>query len=284
MGLFKKKQKDEIVQEPVRTDGAQQHQAVKAFADQFLADEVHLLAVTGPSGISYTQDEQSGLWHVCFGLTAWMDKYATEIELGNARLEAMLDDDLLEFLLGRIPRNFVISVTARPSLDGNRFLMTDLPAPAFDPDLHTIAQQQKQPVSIDVEELGKFTLNRSLGWYEAGVDWCGREVSLTFDQAQDSLAAAQDTARALMREKEQWDTRIRQFAADELLSRARSFPEADEYLSREDFIALMECDSILSAPDGAFEFWFGGEDLLMLHPVHVTGTLNDGPTFAEIEE
>lgn len=283
MGLFKRKQKDESVQEPLRTESVQQ-QTVKAFADQFLADEIQLLAVTGPSGISYTQDERSGLWHVCFGLTAWMDKYATEIELGDARLEAMLDDDLLEFLLGRIPRNFVISVAARPSLDGSRFLMTDLPAPAFDPDLHAIAQQQKKPVSIEVEELGKFTLNRSLGWYEASVDWCGREVSLTFDQAQETLAAAQNTARALMREKTQWNARVREFAADELLSRARSFLEEDEYLSREDFVALMECDSILASPDGAFEFWFGGEDLLMLHPVHVTGTLNDGPTFAEIEE
>lgn len=282
MGLFKRKQKDEPVNEPIRAESVQQ--TVKAFADQFLADELHLLAVTGPSGISYAQDEPSGLWHVCFGLTAWMDKYATEVELGEARLEAMLDDDLLEFLRGRIPRNFVISVTARPSLDGNRFLMTDLPEPAFDPDLHAIAQQQKEPVFIEVEELGKFTLNRSLGWYEAGANWCGREVSLTFDQAPEALVPSQDTARALMREKEQWDARIREFAADELLSRARSFLEPDEYLSREDFIALMECDSILAAPDGAFDFWFGGEDLLMLHPVHVTGTLSDGPTLAEIEE
>lgn len=283
MGLFKKKQKNAPVHEPIRAESTQ-HLAVKAFADQFLADEIHLLAVTGPSGISYAQDEQSGLWHVCFGLTAWMDKYASEIELGEARLEAMLDDDLLEFLLGRIPRNFVISVTARPSPDGSRFLMTNLPEPTFDPDLHAIAQQQKEPVFIEVEELGKFTLNRSLGWYEASVDWCGREASLTFDQAEETLAAAQDTARALMGEQEQWDKRIREFAADELLSRARSFPEADEYLSREDFISLMECDSILAAPDGTFEFWFGGEDLLMLHPVHVTGTLSDGPTLAEIEE
>lgn len=284
MGLFKKKNKVEPVQAPAQEESNPQRQAVKTFAEDFLSEEIELLAVTGPSGVSYEQDEASGLWHVCYGLTAWTDKYADEIEMGNARLEALLDDSLLEFLLGRIPRNFVISVNARPNEDGTRFLMTELPSPTFDPDLKAIADAQKQPITIEVDGLGTFTLNRNLGWYESLMNWAGKEITLTFDQDPDGLAGSQDTARALMAEPEQWDSRMCCFAADTLLEKTLTFLEEGETFAREDFLAKLECDSILASPDGAFEAWFGGEDVFMLHPVHVTGTLADGPTFAEIEE
>lgn len=285
MGLFNKKKKGDAQQQNTQAKAEEQRQEVRIFGEQFSSEEITLLAVTGPAGLSYKKETGSDLWHISLPLTAWMDKYASEIELGEATLEALLDDQLLDYLLSRIPRNFVISVSARPDCTASRFLMTGLPTPTFDPDLKTIADEQKAPVTLDVDGLATFSLNRNLGWFEALVDWAGAEITLTFDQKEDARDAAIDTARALMSDPEGWDSRLCIFAADQLLERAQELTEEDEDpISREDFLAKLECDSILAAPDGVFEVWFGGEDLFMLRPVHVKGTLTDGPTLAEFEE
>ena len=284
-GLFKKK-KEEPVQEAAQAPEQEQSQEVKAFAADFPGEETDILAVTAPAGVGSEKVGDSGLWKVTIGLTAWMDEYTHELRQGDARLEAVVDGKLREYLHGRVPGNFIITATVRPSEDGTRFLMTDLPKPGFDPELKAILEEQKKPVTLEAEGLGTFTLNRSLGWFEASVDWQGTEVSLTFDQAEETRDAAQDTARALLGEQESWDARVRAYAADTLLDRANELLGEDEdaqAITREDFLAQLEPDSILAGPGGAFEFWFGGDDLFLEHPVHVTGTLADGPQQAEID-
>ena len=284
-GLFKKK-KEEPVQEPAQAPEQEQSQEVKTFAAGFPGEETDILAVTAPAAVGSEKVGDSGLWKVTIGLTAWQDEYTHELRQGDARLEAVVDDKLREYLHGRVPGNFIIAATVRPSEDGTRFLMTDLPKPGFDPELKAILEEQKKPVKLEVEGLGTFTLNRSLGWFEAAVDWQGAEVSLTFDQAEETREAAQNTARALLEEQESWDERVRAYAADTLLDRANELLGEDEdaeSITREDFLAQLEPDSILVGPEGAFEFWFSGDDLFLEHPVHVTGTLEDGPQQAEID-
>ncbi|MGN0968708.1 MAG: DUF2262 domain-containing protein [Oscillospiraceae bacterium] len=284
-GLFKKK-KEEPAQENPKVQEQEQSQEVKTFAADFPGEETDILAVTAPAGVGSEKVGDSGLWKVTIGLTAWQDEYTHELRQGDARLEAVVDDKLREYLHGRVPGNFIIAATVRPSEDGTRFLMTDLPKPGFDPELKAILEEQKKPVTLEVEGLGTFTLNRSLGWFEAAVDWQGAEVSLTFDQAEETREDAQNTARALLDGQESWDERVRAYAADMLLDRANELlgeDEGAEAITREDFLAQLEPDSILAAPEGAFEFWFGGDDLFLAHPVHVTGTLEDGPQQAEID-
>lgn len=280
-GLFKKKK-----EEPKQEAAQEQSQEVKAFAADFLPEETDILAVTGAAGAGSDRVGDSGLWKVTIGLTAWMDEYTHELRQGDARLEAVVDDKLKEYLHTQVPRNFIISATVRPSEDGTRFMMTDLPKPGFDPDLKAILEEQKKPVTLEAEGLGSFTLNRALGWFETAVDWIGAEVSLTFDQAEETRDAAQDTARALLREQAVWDERVRAYAADTLLDRANELRDEEgesDPITREDFLAQLEPDSILAGPGGAFEFWFSGDGLFLAHPVHVTGTLESGPLQAEME-
>ena len=285
-GLSKKKQKEPTVQDTAREHAAQLDQAYKSVAEEFLSEETDILAVTGPDGAGSDEIGQTGLWKVTVGLTAWMDEYAGQVQRENAQLEAVADDKLKEYLMTRVPRDFLISVTVRPNADSTRFLMTSLPKPGFDPELKAILEEQKKTVTLEVEGLGTFTLNRSLGWFEAGLDWLGREVSLTFDQAEEGRAAAQETARTLLAAAEDWDGRVRGYAADVLLDRANQLlgEDGEEELTREEFLTGLEPDSILVGPEGAFEFWFDGEDFFLTHPVHVTGNLIQGPVRAEFEE
>lgn len=282
---FKKKKKTEPVIEQEQPDSSEQEQRqeIKAFAAQFTGEETDLIAITAPSSIAHIPVGDTGLWRVAMGLTAWMDEYEGVVHQQPASLEAMMDDTLLEYLLTHVPRNFIISVTVRPHAEGDRFLMVDLPKPGFDPVLKAILEVQKAPVTMETDDLGTFTLNRTLGWFEAAVDWVESEISLTVDQTEEGRQAALDTARALLADKESWHERVCAFAADTLLEQARGLLEEDEELSREDFIAQMDAESVMTAPDGAFEFWFGGDDLLLAHPVRVSGNLTDGPIDASME-
>lgn len=284
-GLFKKK-KEEPKQEIKETPVQPQSPEIKEFAADFLPEETDILAVTGPAGFSHDRIGESGLWKVTLGLTAWMDEYTNELKQGLATLETIADDKLLEYLLSRVPRNFIISVTVRPSTEGNRFMMTDLPKPGFDADLKAILDEQKKPITLDVDGLGTFTLSRTLGWFETTVDWLDSEISLTFDQAEETHDSAQETARALMADQSCWDDRVRAFAADSLLDKVNTLlseEDTDETISREEFIDQLALDSVLAGPDGTFEFWFSGEDFFLAHPVRVSGDLEQGPTQAEMD-
>lgn len=285
-GLSKKKKKEASGQDDARRRAAEMDQAYKSVAEEFLSEETDILAVTGPGGAGSEEIGQTGLWKVTVGLTAWVDEYEGQVRRESARLEAVADDKLREYLMTRVPRDFLISVTVRPNGDSTRFLMTSLPKPGFDPELKAILEEQKNPVTLEAEGLGTFTLNRVLGWFETTVDWLGSQVSLTFDQGEEGRAGAQETARALLAAREDWDGRVRAYAADTLLDRANELlgEDGEEGITREEFLARLEPDSILVGPEGAFEFWFGGEDLFLAHPVHVTGTLEQGPARAEFEE
>lgn len=282
-GLFKKKK-----EEPKQAAEQNQEQSpeVKAFAEGFPGEETDITAVTGPGTFDRDPVGESGLWKLSIPLTAWMDEYTKQLQQGEARLEAVIDQKLLDYLLERIPRNFIITATVRPNADGTRFLMSDLPKPGFDPDLKAILEEQKKPVTLDVDELGTFTLSRAMGWFEATVDWLGAEVSLTFDQAEETRDSAQETARALVSDQETWDKCVRTYAADTLLDKANELlgEENSDAITREKFLEQLALDSILAGPDGAFEFWFSGTDLFLTHAIHVTGALDKGPLQAEIDD
>ncbi len=276
-----KKKKDA----PRSTAQGEQSEEYRAFAAQFQAEEVDLLAVTGAAGAGSDPLGDTGLWKVTIGVSAWMDVYEKQVHREDARLETVVDDTLREYLLARLPRDFILSVTARPGAEGAHVWMTDLPTPGFDPELKAILDEQKKPVTFQAEGLGTFALNRALGWFEAGVDWRGRETTLLVDRAEEGRDAALDTARALLEAQEDWDERIRACAADALLDEAARMcaEEGGQELSREDFLAQLEPDSILVGPEGAFESWLGGDGFFLAHPVHVTGCLERGPERAEWE-
>lgn len=275
---FKKKK-----EEPKNTEPQEQNQEVKAFAADFLPEETDILAVTGGSSLDTDQSGDSKLWKVRMGLTAWKDVYTQELQQGEGTLEALVDDNLLEHLRARLPRDFLIRVTVRPCADGVRFLMTDLPKPDFDPELKAILEEQKKPVTLEADGLGTFTLSRTMNWFQAEVDWAGQPIQLIFDRDEnqdDSLV----TARALMENREDWDRRVREFAARELLEQVNDALQEDGPITGEQLLDGLEAESVQVSGTGAVEFWLHDDELLWGRAIHVSGTLEDGPTSAEFEE
>ena len=193
-----------------RQDAAEVPQEFRALGQDFLPEELNILAVTGASGFGGGRSQGEKLWTASIGLTAWMEEDSPDIHQGDFRLVALADDRLMDYLRQRVPRDFIIKCRARLSVDGSRLLMLELPQPGFDPDLKAILDEQKKPVSTWVEGLGTFTLNRTVDWFEATVDWLGSEIALDFDRGvPEEMASAQETGRALMASQADWDHRVR---------------------------------------------------------------------------
>lgn len=284
-GLFKKK-------EAPKASASQESSAIKFFAADFSTEELDVLAVTGPTGFGAVQQEDSGLWEASIGLTAWMEEDSPEIHREETGLVTLCDDTLRGYLRQRVPPDFLIKFRARPSLDGTRLLLLDLPQPAFDPDLKAILEEQKKPESTFAEGLGTFVFNRQVGWYEAEVDWLDGTVRLDIDKGEaEAMKAAQDTARALLADAEGWDGCVRAFAASRLAGLSGQWaPDgiaeedgASEDMTPEEFAQRLELDAIQVDDQGGFTFWFTEGEMFWGHSIRVSGTLAGGPDDAQME-
>ena len=286
--LFGKKKEKEaapVTQATPAPETGSQGKAYRALAAQFEPEELTILAVTGTGAFGGTQLPDQELWATSATLTAWMEEDGEELHREPISLVALADDRLMGFLRQRLPPNFIIKCTARLSHDGNQLLLTNLPEPAFDPDLKAILEEQKKPVTFETEDMGTFTLRRTMGWFEAEVNWLEQTAQLTIDEEgdrEDSLS----TARALLADPARWDESARACAARELLELGNQWVqefEDGEPVSAEEFAQALELESIQIGAQGAFSFCFNGGELFFGHVVQVEGDLARGCTAAQGE-
>lgn len=272
-----------------RQQAAEIPQEFRALGQDFLPEELTVLAVTGADPFTSGQEEGEGLRPASIGLTAWMEEDGAQIHQGDFRLEVLADDRLMEYLRQRVPRDFILKCRVRLSLDGSRLLMLELPQPGFDPDLKAILDEQKKPVTFWAEGLGTFALNRALGWFEAEADWLGSPIRLDLDRDEDREPCLA-YLRALMEGQADWDERLRVCAARDLLELANDWASdggceehEPEEITREQFMERLEPDAVQISGDGSFDFWFNDGALFWGHSIHVTGSLEGGPEKAEME-
>ena len=253
---------------------------VQAFAQAFLPEEFVLVAVTGPEGTASDRKEDEPLWTLSCPLTAWMDEDDGVVNTGSASLQILADDRLRDYLRHHLPGNFIIKARVRPGREDGLFQLVGMPEPGFDPELKAVLGEQVKPITLETEDLGTFTLVRHLNWFERQIDWLDQNVQLTFNQdedQQDSLS----TARTLLSDTEGWDARLRTFAADRLLDAVNGQGEAP--VSRDELLERLCAETVQTGPGGTFTLWYGS-DLFIGQAARITGTLEGGPTGAQLED
>lgn len=277
-GLFKKKEK------PAAAPASAQSGEMRAFAANFHPKEMTVLVVTGAKGFASDKAADEELWTASMELTAWMEDNSPNIQRGEFKLVAKGDETLMNFLRQRVPRDFILKCRVRLSLDGTSLLLTNLPEPGFDPDLKAILEEQKKPVAVEVEGLGKFMLNRSVGVLQAEIQFMGQGVQLCFDKDEDRAACGR-TAKAVLDDLIALDEKARFLAADKLLELANEWAaDADgEEVSREEFLSRMTLETIDVAENESYDLWYNDGELFFGHVIHVSGNLNEGVTDARME-
>jgi len=267
---------------------APEHKEAKELAAQFDPEEFDIYAVTGPNGFGGGKGPKERYWTASIALIAWREE-GGPIHQGNWGLVTLADDTLLDYLRRAAPKDSVIQARVRQALKGDRFLLVGMPSLVGDMELKAILDEAVKPVTFWEEGLGAFTLDRSVNWFEAEADWLGEPIRIEFDR-DENRADCVMYARALLERQKEWDEKIRSFAAKELLENARDWAEdASEEeedppeLTEEDFMRRMELQSIEVREDGSFDFWFGDGDLFWGHSIRVSGSMDEGPTGADME-
>ena len=273
-GLFKKKEK--IEEKPVSA----QAEEMRAFAGQFLPDEMEILVLTGAGGFISGKSEGDELYTAGIDLNAWMEADGEEIHKGSFRLITKGDSTLIGYLQQRMPRDFILKCTVRPHADGHLFMLVGLPESGFDPDLKAMLLEQKKPVTAQVEGLGEFTLNRSMGVLQKEIDWLGEEMQLCIDAEGDHASCAA-VALSVMGAMADWDEKARICAADKLLEQVNA--DSDEEMSREEFMECLGVETLDVSADGSFQLWFNDGGLFGGNLIRVSGSEAAGMTDAVLE-
>lgn len=255
------------------------------FESQFCQEELELLAMTGASGFGGGKAPKHKYWTASIDLEAWK-KPGEPMETGIKLLSMLADDKQLEKLRKHAKPDSVIRAKVRCSLDGRRFMLTDTPTAAKDPELEAYLAERLKPVYYQDKDLGKFSLERTVDWFEKEIDWLGEKINLSFDKGEpEEMESCLKTAKDLLSSQKEWDAKVRNRAVEDLLELKNDswLDDDQEDVTAEEFSAVIGPDSLSVMPDGEFEFWFHDGDLFWGHSIRIEGTLDDGPSEAHIE-
>ena len=151
--------------------------------------------------------------------------------------------------------------------------------------LFGVLEKYKQPVTMHSDILGDFVLDKRFGGsWECRCDWLGREIYFSFyDEYEDEeLKEVIKNAERMWLDRERWDRKLREFAADEMTSTANNWGE-NSGITEEEFARRINLHGIQIMNEGDFDAWFDDGGFFGDHSVSVWGNLSKGLKSASLE-
>jgi hypothetical protein len=211
---------------------------------------------------------------------------ASEVVERDMRLELPVAEEELKELMSRLQPYQVIEVVVANVVNESRLILSGIKAfDVDDRDLAKIAASLQKPVVITHEILGELTLDRRFGSYSGRFKWLKNDVNISLDCASpDKPESTMEHALTLLSNQSEWQSRVEDCALRELLDlkNASWREDGEPELAGKDFLARISLETIWISHDGSFTFWFNDGDLFWGHAIEVRGTLEVGPTSANI--
>ncbi len=243
---------------------------------------VGLIGASAPGGVRQSNLEQ---WFLVIHFAAW--RYAgSPVTESKLRLEMPVSQTQLDDYMAALKPYQIIEVEVQEDNqpDCKRIAaikQTDI----NDPELSTIAERLQVPVEFEHPVFGKLVYERQFYCYTGRANWGDQAVDLMFNcENPDPPYRAFETAEVLFRKQADWEQRINEYAADQLLAlKNENWLEDDEEpLTPAAFISHMTLESISIEEDGGFTFWHDDGDLFWGHTIQISGSLEEGLKFADI--
>ncbi len=252
---------------------------------------MEVIGVVHPLGAGGGQAGKETLWTLLFSFSAWRRAGGGVEERELSLRKPNLSDAELRRMMKSIRPYDVLRARVRftEPADAAAPLQAELTAvpekESSDAELNARAELLRRPVTVDHPFFGTFTLDRARNWYEVAFPWNSRTARLYVSRRgcedERELFA---TARSLWKQQKEWDKRIRDYAAAELLDLKNDLWRGDgeKKLTPAGFKARMSLESVVVRAGGRFEFTFEDGNLFWGHVIEVRGTLAGGPTHAGI--
>ncbi|MGE6260077.1 DUF2262 domain-containing protein [Heyndrickxia sporothermodurans] len=259
------------------------------FESRFAENIIEVAAVTGASGIGAGKAGGDKLWNASIDLIAWKNLHNIEpIIKEELRLEWLVTDEEWKKSRDILKENEIARLLVRRA-ENSMMLIKVLETNYKDNALEMILQESIMPVFYNDEVLGQFELVKSVKLFEKTVTWAGEEGLLYFDwnEEENEMKSSLETAYALFKKQNEWNMKIRKYAAEELVELANEWLQDNDeaeiaVITKEMFIDFMELSSISVYPNGDFEMFFSDGDMFWGHSIIVDGNINGELTSAEI--
>jgi hypothetical protein len=150
-----------------------------------------------------------------------------------------------------------------------------------------VVTESAEPVRLPSDVLPGLALDRQYGWYVTSSQWDGTDVQVMVSAETDvDATSALDVAHRLWTSQEHWNREVLRRAVTDLLATKNDLwiteGEVGASLTAEQFIGRMRLETIVTYPDGAFEFNFDDGGMFCGHMVLVSGDLENGAKSADI--
>lgn len=259
------------------------------FESRFVENVFEVSAVTGALGVSAGRAGGNSLWTASIPLIAWRNSSPNEpIIRKELQLEWLVDDKEWEQSRDILKHNTVVRLQVRKG--ENSFMLVQILETNYkDDELEMVLQEEVQPVFYSDAVLGQFELDKRVKIFDKKVSWAGEEGNLSFDWDEDDniMKSALKTAYVLFEKQDEWDEKIKMYAAEELVELANDWLQDDNELeideiTKDIFISLLKLETISVNPDGDFDIYFFDGDMFWGHCIIVSGNINGDFVSAEI--
>lgn len=222
-------------------------------------------------------------WSFGFSIDAWTDAEGT-LHAEKMTIRTVVNADELQRLEELIKAESIISIALHIGrLEGfdchQGALVEVLEAGADDEALQRFAADLATPLTVDSKTLGRFTLDRSIGWFEGQSRWGLRKIRLNLSPA-DVSAPSEIVTRAeeLWTQRKTLARQACEVAAATLLAVKNEswLNEGEQPMSEAQFMRKMKLESITVEEDGSFDFWFEDGDIFWGHSIEVRGDQERG--------
>ena len=166
--------------------------------------------------------------------------------------------------------------------------------------LENLLTEYKKEVSVNSEVLGKLILDKNLEQYETenDVEWCGDNIKIWLTADEGDVKELLAVAEEFYNNCQEWDRKIREYAAKELTELANDWLEEEYYddddeesdeetkpiheITEKEFAKRIETCDISFDGGGDFTIYYADDDMFWGHSVIVDGNIKTGFESASI--
>ena len=154
--------------------------------------------------------------------------------------------------------------------------------------LFGVLDKYKTPVTMHSDILGDFLLDKRYGGsWECRCDWLGREIYFSFYDEYDDEGFKEviKNAEQMWLDRENWDRKLREFAADEMTYLANDWGDnsVNGEITEEEFARRIQLQGIQILDEGNIDAWFDDGGFFGDHSVTVWGNIFKGLKSASLE-
>jgi len=250
---------------------------------------VDIVGVVNALGAGGGQSRGETWWTLRFRLVRWKRQDGA-VQRSELLVQQFLDGEALRKAMNALTEYRVVALRVRLAAEDasgspKALLLKILDRDSPDVEMRREAEELQRPVTLHDDYFGELLLDRRFNDFTVTKDWRGKPVdlSLSMGDCQDTAAFLR-LARELWEAQDHWHTRITEFAVAQLLPLKNDnwLDEDEEEVSPKEFADRMELTSISLNPDGSFTFWHNDGDLFWGHCIQISGSMEGGPTDADI--